>query len=99
MYELSQQEQEQVISVYEAWQEQTSPEYSFDMFIEWIGEQLENNTDEYIQALDNIVEALDRNYDEADREGDDEYINERIAGWENAKNTIKELKELHLEKE
>lgn len=52
--------------------------------------------DGFVYALNSVIEAIDTNYNEADREGDDEYINERIAGWENVKNTINEMKESYL---
>lgn len=55
--------------------------------------------DGFIYALNSVIEAIDTNYNEADREGDDEYINERIAGWENVKNTINEIKESYLGEE
>ena len=55
--------------------------------------------DGFVYALDMVLEAINRNYNEADREGDDEYINERIAGWENVKNTINEMKESYLGEE
>lgn len=47
-------------------------------------------------ALDMVLEAINRDYNEAHREGDDEYIDERIAGWNNVKNTINEMKESYL---
>ena len=50
-------------------------------------------------ALDTLLEAINQNYNEADREGDDEYINERMAGWNNVENTIKEMKESYFGKE
>lgn len=52
--------------------------------------------DGFVYALDAVLEAMNRDYNEADREGDDEYINERIAGWNNVENTIKEMKESYL---
>ena len=52
--------------------------------------------DGFVYALDMVLEAINRNYNEADREGDDEYINERLAGWNNVENTIKEMKESYL---
>lgn len=45
------------------------------------------------EALDRVITAIDNAYDEADREGDDEYINEHIVGWEFVKNAIKEIRE------
>lgn len=47
------------------------------------------------EALDRVIAAIDNAYDEADREGDDEYINEHIVGWEFVKNTIEEIREQH----
>lgn len=55
--------------------------------------------DGFVYALDTVLEAINRNYNEADREGDDEYINERRAGWNNVENIINEMKESYLEKE
>lgn len=55
--------------------------------------------DGFVYALDMVLEAINRDYNEADREGDDEYINERMAGWNNVENTIKEMKESYLGKE
>lgn len=45
------------------------------------------------EALDRVIEAINNAYDEADREGDDEYINEHLAGWDFVKNTIEEIRE------
>lgn len=45
------------------------------------------------EALDRVITAIDNAYDEADREGDDEYINEHIVGWEFVKNAIEEIRE------
>lgn len=47
------------------------------------------------EALDMVITAINNAYDEADREGDDEYINEHIVGWEFVKNTIEEIREQH----
>lgn len=55
--------------------------------------------DGFAYALDTVLEAINRNYNEADREGDDEYINERIEGWNNVENTINEIKESYLGEE
>ena len=55
--------------------------------------------DGFAYALNTILEAIDRNYNEADREGDDEYINERLAGWNNVENIVKEMKESYLGEE
>lgn len=52
--------------------------------------------DGFVYALDTVLEAINRNYNEADREGDDEYINERMAGWNDVENIIKETKESYL---
>ena len=55
--------------------------------------------DGFVHALDMVLEAINNDYNEADREGDDEYINERIAGWNNVENTIKEMKNSYLGEE
>ena len=52
--------------------------------------------DGFVYALDTVLEAINRNYREADREGDDEYINECAAGWNDVENIIKEMKESYL---
>lgn len=52
--------------------------------------------DGFVYALDTVLEAINRNHNEADRDGDDEYIEECIAGWSNVENIIEEIKESYL---
>ena len=55
--------------------------------------------DGFAYGLDTILEAINRNHNEAHRDGDEEYINDRLAGWNNVENTIKEMKESCFGKE
>lgn len=48
--------------------------------------------DGYREALDKVLAGIDRNRQEADREGDISYLEDNASGWSNVENLIEELR-------
>lgn len=72
-----------------------------EQFILWLVEQLERGNmecynsgwqDGYREALDKVLDGINRNRQEADREGDITYLEDNSSGWSDVENLIEECR-------